>query len=76
MDVSKAIQMAAQQGRLAAQSVSEQLGAPREVLSPAAQVSKFRSMSPTQRLVLRNRVGEEEYARYEDAMRQLSARGL
>jgi hypothetical protein len=76
LNINQAIQDVVQQSSLAVHSLSEQLGRPRKVLSSEEQIKKFRTLSSTQRLQLKLRVGEEEYARYEDAMRQLSARGL
>lgn len=76
MDVNAAIQMAVAQMQKTVQTVSGQLGEPRKALSQGEQVRRYREMTPTQRFQIKERVGEEEYVRYEDTMRQLIAQGL
>jgi len=44
-------------------------------LSPAEQMRRYKTMTPIQRFQIQQKVGAEEYARYEETMRQLIQQG-
>ena len=64
MDIQNTIQNVVDRMNTAVSSVAGQIGKPKPVLTRFQQVKKYREMTVGERLALRDKVGEYEYARY------------